>query len=342
MKLDLFLDFASPAGERRSPAALIDDWLAVVRAADGLGFDGVWVAEHHFLDHHMGAASPELLVAAMARETSRIKLGLGIVPLPLHQPVRVAERLAMLDLLAGGRVMWGAGRGSAAVELAGFGVAVEDSRRLMGERLAAVRDMLRLGWFEQGGARFRLRPRPRPGLADQLWLAGVGPESFRMAAAMGLDVLTGPFKPWPLVQADLAGYRRACPFGHTSFALAVHCHRDGQRARRRAGPGLLWSCRRLFAHAGPLLRRQVAGYEHYRQAGWVAEALDKTLTLGLLEDMGLAAVGDPGHVGDRLAALAADGLDRAGLIPGGGDLGRDEMIASLELIADEVMPRLMG
>ena len=100
MKLDLFIEFASPSGARRSLAEVMEDGLAIVRAADQLGFDAAWVAEHHFLGDYCNAAAPDMLLAAMARETRRIKLGFGIIPLPIHDPIRVAERLATLDLLS--------------------------------------------------------------------------------------------------------------------------------------------------------------------------------------------------------------------------------------------------
>lgn len=288
MKIDLFLEFAGT-----DAAAAVENGLARARTADGLGFDAVWVAEHHFLGGYSLASCPEMLLAAMARETRRIGLGFGILPLPLHDPVRVAEKLATLDLLSDGRLLWGVGRGVAVSELAGFGVAPADTRALMLDRLDQLRRLLAEGGFEQGGSRFTLQPPPRPELAASGWLAAVSPESFDLAASLGLNVLSGPFKPWPMVAADLARYRRARPDGATSFALAVHCDDDGARARRRAGPGIVQAYRRIFEFARPLLRRQMAGYEHYRSLGRLVPLLDRVLSLGLLETLGLAAVGTP-------------------------------------------------
>jgi alkanesulfonate monooxygenase SsuD/methylene tetrahydromethanopterin reductase-like flavin-dependent oxidoreductase (luciferase family) len=347
MQVDLFLEFASPPGSDRGPDAALQDGLAIVRAADALGFDAVWLAEHHFLGDYSNAAAPDLILAAMARETRRIKLGLGIIPLPIHDPVRVAERLATLDVLSGGRVLWGVGRGVTVTELQGFGVDPGQSRALFRERFDALRALLRTGTFTRQGETYTLRPPPAPHLATG-WLAAVSPESFALAAELGLNVMTGPFKPWPFVKADLARYRRLAGDaanggrGATSFTLAAYCEADRAAARQRAEPGLLWVYRKIFEVSRPLLTQQVAGYEHYRKLGRMLPLLDRVLSLPLLESMGLAAVGTPQQVARRLVALRDSGLDRVSLMVGGGDLGVGETIACLELMAEHVLPAVRG
>ncbi len=351
MKLDIFMEFASPpdpgSGRARSGGvrAVIEDGLEVVRAADRLGFDAVWLAEHHFLGDYCNAAAPEMLLAAMARETRRIGLGFGIIPLPIHDPVRVAERLATLDALSGGRVLWGVGRGVALRELEAFGIEPGDSRARFQDNFEALLALLESGSLRRGGRTYALRPTPGPNLRHG-WLAAVSPESFDLAARLGLGVLSGPFKPWAMVKADLKRYRRLAPkdpvttSGRSSFTLAVQCEADHTAARARAGPGLIWAYRKIFEIARPILTRQIAGYEQYRKLGWIMPALDKVLSLGVLEALGLAAVGDPAHVAKRLIALKRSGLDRVSLALGGGDLGPAETIASLELLAREVRPLL--
>jgi len=213
--------------------------------------------------------------------------------------------------------------------------------------------------MSRGGRTYALRPTPGPNLRHG-WLAAVSPESFDLAAQLGLGVLSGPFKPWPMVRADLKRYRRlaatpgaqtgaqmaarrpapASTFGQTSFTLAVHCEADHKAARARAEPGLIWAYRKIFEIARPLLTRQVRGYEQYRKLGWILPALDKVLSLGVLESLGLAVVGNPAHVAKRLIALERSGLDRVNLALGGGDLSPAETIASLELVAREVRPLL--
>ena len=120
MKVDLFMEFPSPPGHDRGAEDALHDGIAIARAAESAGIDAVWLAEHHFLGDYCNLAAPDMLLAAIARETSRLKLGFGVVPLPIHDPVRVAERLATLDILSAGRVLWGVGRGVTVTELQGL------------------------------------------------------------------------------------------------------------------------------------------------------------------------------------------------------------------------------
>lgn len=344
MKIDLFIELASPPlrgeGDRpRDLRALVDDTIALARAAEAAGIDALWLAEHHFLGDYSNASCPELLLAAIARETRRLRLGFAIVPLPIHDPIRVAERLATLDLIAPGRVLWGIGRGVSRIELAGFGVAPEQTRALMIARHRELIALLREGRFERDGESFALRPPPRPELASG-WMAAVSPDSFDLAAALGLDALAGPFKPWPLVEADLRRYRRLRPEGRTSYTMAAFCGEDHHAARALAGPGVIWAYRRILEITRPLLRGEMAGYEHYRKFRWVAPLLDAVLSVPVLETLGLAAIGDPDHVTRRLNALAASGLDRVSLVLGGGDLALCDQLASLELLRERVLPRI--
>lgn len=339
MKVDLFMEFPSPPGHGRGPEDALHDGITIARAAEYAGIDAVWLAEHHFLGDYCNLAAPDMALAAIARETSRLQLGFGIVPLPIHDPVRVAERLATLDILSAGRVLWGVGRGVTVTELKGFGVEPAETRALFRERYAQLSTLLRDGAFTRDGARYELRPKPPPSLGRG-WMACVSPESFDLAAELGLNAMTGPFKPWPMTRADLARYRKAAPSGETSYTLAIYCEADHKTARRRARDGLLWVFRKIFEVSRPLLATQVAGYEHYRRLGALLPILDKALSVGVLEMLGLAAVGDPNHVLRKLAALRGSGLDRISLVVGGGVMDRERTMACLDLIGKDVLPVL--
>ena len=339
MQTDLFMEFTSPPFAKGSVSRAFEDGLALARAADKAGLDAVWLAEHHFLGDYSNAAAPDMLLAAMARETSRIGLGFALIPLTLHDPVRVAERLATLDLLSNGRVLWGVGRGVTVTELDAFGIDPAQSRDVFEQRYASLRAILTTGAAQRGGKRLELRPLPAARLRDG-WLACVSPQSIALAAELGLHAMTGPFKPWPLVKADLARYRQLRPGGQTSFTLAVYCEEDHAAARRRAEPGLVWAYRQILAISRPMLSRQLAGYEAYAKLGWLAPLLDKILSIATLEALGLAVVGDPDHVRRRLTALQATGLDRVSLVIGGGDLEVAQTIRCVELLAARVLPAL--
>ncbi len=119
MKFGMLHLFESPEG--RSEKEIIDDQLDLMQAAEGVGFDSIWPAEHHFSQYGY-CVSPALTLAAIARVTETIRLGTGVVVLPFHDPIRAAEEYAFLDVMSGGRLEFGVGRGYQPTEFEGFRV----------------------------------------------------------------------------------------------------------------------------------------------------------------------------------------------------------------------------
>src|SRR6266513_5007517 len=125
MRFGLFYEHQLPrAGDERDEGRLLSDALEQVELADRLGIDYVWEVEHHFLEEYSHSSAPEVFLAAASQRTQHIRLGHGIVQLPLgfNHPARVAERVATLDLLSDGRVEFGTGESSSNAELGGFHV----------------------------------------------------------------------------------------------------------------------------------------------------------------------------------------------------------------------------
>ena len=155
------LDDASPVERYRNAIAQF------VRAEE-LGFDTVWVAQHHFHGEEGGLPSPFVLLAQAAAATSRITLATGIVTLPLEAPLRVAEDAAVLSLLADGRLELGIGSGGTASSFAPFGLDVENRPAIYADHKQTLLRALRGDILTtDGGA---LYP-PAPGLVDALWEA---------------------------------------------------------------------------------------------------------------------------------------------------------------------------
>src|SRR5262252_2961623 len=145
MRFGLFYEHQLP---RPHPAGaeeqLLRDALEQVELADRVGLHSVWEVEHHFLEEYSHSSAPEVFLAAASQRTKRIRLGHGIVQLPpgFNHPARVAERIATLDLLSGGRVDFGTGESSSQMELGGFGVDREQKRAQWTEALDVVTRML--------------------------------------------------------------------------------------------------------------------------------------------------------------------------------------------------------
>src|SRR2546427_2893482 len=102
-----------------------------------LGFDSIWLTEHHFIDYGL-SVSPAVLAAAAAMRTRRVRIGLAAAILPFHDPVRLAEELAMVDILSEGRLDVGVGRGNRPVEVEGYRVPQIENRERFEESLAII------------------------------------------------------------------------------------------------------------------------------------------------------------------------------------------------------------
>ena len=125
MKVGIALNMLCQAG--RSDAAVVGEHLAVGDLAEPLGFDSLFALEHHFTGYAMSPA-PTQLLAYYAGRTKRIQLGTAVIVLPWHDPVRVAEQIALLDIMCGGRCLFGFGRGAASVEYEGFRIPMGEAR----------------------------------------------------------------------------------------------------------------------------------------------------------------------------------------------------------------------
>src|SRR3954447_13638435 len=117
---------------------LYQNALSQLELADKIGYDHAWVVEHHFLEEYSHSPSPESFLAAASQRTQRIRLGHGILQLTTNHPARVAERVAVLDLLSRGRCEFGMGESASITELTPFGRDMETKREVFEEAVAAI------------------------------------------------------------------------------------------------------------------------------------------------------------------------------------------------------------
>ena len=156
---------------------VIEETLEQCILADKMGFDTVWFVEHHFLTGFSMSPCPEVIFGALSRLTKNIHLGFGVVILPYHHPVRVAERVAMVDHLSGGRVEFGTGR-SAPYEQTGMGIDPRDTRDMWEESLAMIPKVWEEGLFEWEGRFWKVpprdvRPKPYQKPHPRIWVAAL-------------------------------------------------------------------------------------------------------------------------------------------------------------------------
>ncbi len=353
--VDLFYELSLPPFLNRDEQTLFQETLEELTLADELGFHGAWLVEHHFMPAYAHSSAPAVFLAAAASRTRHLRLGHAIVPLPYHHPIQVAEALATLDLVSGGRVDFGFGRGFSPLEYETFGVPMGESRSRTEEALAVLRAFFAGGPLSFHGRHFQFHdlnvvPRPVQRPHPPLWMAAVSPESFDIAARLGVGALVGPFKPWFMIREDIARYRRAwrehqadpAPGANGALAMTVgiYCHEDRRQARREAKRAMEWFYGNLLDQTAPILQRLYDGYEYYRRMAPAHRIFRHAVHLRALEAMGMVVVGDPAHCRARLQALIDDGVDRLLLAVGAGAMPSERVRASLRLLAAEVLPHL--
>jgi len=176
--------------------------LRLADLAEPLGYESVWGVEHHFTDYTM---CPDVLqfLTYVAGRTQRAQLGSMVVVLPWHDPMRVAEEVAMLDNISEGRLILGLGRGAGKVEFDGFRLPMDESR----QRFVESAEMLLKGLEFVKQPRAAIRPAPFKSFRGRTYAAAVSPESLPIMARLGVGILIIPQKPWHEVAKELDAYR---------------------------------------------------------------------------------------------------------------------------------------
>jgi alkanesulfonate monooxygenase SsuD/methylene tetrahydromethanopterin reductase-like flavin-dependent oxidoreductase (luciferase family) len=170
-----------------------DEALAEAIYGDELGFDSVWLEEHHSIRNHYWP-SPLMALAGIATRTNRVLLGTDIVVLPFYHPVRAAEDMAMLDVISGGRAIFGAAIGYRPPEFELYDVGLDDRGARYVEMLKIMRALWTQDYVEYEGRFFKIKGciEPRPTSPIPIWLGGWGELSLKRAAQFGDAWVPGP------------------------------------------------------------------------------------------------------------------------------------------------------
>jgi limonene 1,2-monooxygenase len=196
LKFGVFITPFHPVGQ--SPTVALEYDMERVVALDRLGFDEAWFGEHHSGGYEL-IACPEVFIAAAAERTKHIRFGTGVVSLPYHHPLMVADRWVLLDHLTRGRVMFGVGPGALPSDAYMMGIDPVDQRPMMQESLEAILALFRAApdervtretsWFTLRDAQLHIRPYtwPYPEISTAAMISPSGP---RLAGAMGTSLLS--------------------------------------------------------------------------------------------------------------------------------------------------------
>lgn len=348
---------------------LLKDALDQVALADRLGIDYVWEVEHHFLEEYSHSSAPEVFLAACSQRTKRIRLGHGIVQLPVqfNHTARVAERIATLDLVSDGRVDFGTGEASSEAELGGFLVDRETKRDQWTENLDAVTRMFVeepfAGWK---GKYFEMPPRnvlPKPLQKPHppLWVACSRRETIHLAAQKGIGALSFSFiepaeaKAWVDDYYKTLASSECVPAGfavnpNIAVVLPMMCHEREEEAIERGIDGghfFGYSLAHYYIFGQHRPGRTDVWEEFQRNRsrfGFDREIASQTgQPLGAqLIQKGLGAlrgaIGTPGQIRDLLRGYEEAGVDQVIFVSQAGRNRHEHICESLECFAREVMP----
>jgi limonene 1,2-monooxygenase len=345
MKFGVFMGPFHRVGE--NPTLAIDRDLELVQWLDYLGFDEAWIGEHHSAGWEI-ISSPEIFIAAAAERTRHIKLGTGVVSLPYHHPLMVANWMVQLDHMTHGRVMLGVGPGALPSDAYMMGIEHTVQRPRMDEALGVILRLFtetepityKSDWFELREALLQLRPYQRPYMP--VAVASVqSPAGVVLAGKYGAAVLTitVPRDPSPNSESDL---RRLWDIAEESAAehgqevrredwrlvVPVHLADSRQEARAEARLG-----------AGRYLREYSEGTNGRRPV--FDGPLDKVVDF--MADAGYWFVGTPDDCIEGITQLEEKSGGYGGFLVQTVDWApRDKMLHSYELLARYVMPQFQG
>ena len=202
MDVGMMMVFASYGWENCPDAQVWDEEIRLARLAADLGFDCLWSAEHHFNDYSFIPDNIHLMTYLAALCPS-IDLGTAAVILPWHDPLRVAENAAVLDLLSRGRFRLGMGRGLARREFAAFRLSMDESRERFDEAAPMIINALKTGFIEGDGKfyqqpRTELRPRPQYSFDGRVYAVASSEDSVMSAAKLGAHMVMFADRPWEM------------------------------------------------------------------------------------------------------------------------------------------------
>jgi luciferase family oxidoreductase group 1 len=339
------LQLPRPWGER-SEYQLLQDALAQIELADRLGFDYAWAVEHHFLEEYSHCSAPEVFLGAASQRTRGIRLGHGVVQLPTNHPLRVAERVATLDLISGGRVDLGLGEAQGPIELHPFGRRVRDKRDVWEEAVRAIVPAFTRSSWEWHGPFFdfparNVVPKPLQKPHPPLWVACSNITTIASAGRWGMGALGFQFVSADAARAWVNRYyleltRNPAKLAdyptnpNVAMVSGFMCAETDAEALEKAGGWTFFVfCLSHYGRHGipnPGEGNMWEAYQEWRHT----EKAQETLRNGL--------IGSPETIRRRLREFEATGVDQVILLNQAGRTSHADICGSLERFAREVMP----
>jgi alkanesulfonate monooxygenase SsuD/methylene tetrahydromethanopterin reductase-like flavin-dependent oxidoreductase (luciferase family) len=334
----------------------VREHIALGDLAEPLGFDSLFVLEHHFSGYLLSPAPFEML-AFYAGRTHRLLLGTAAIVLPWHDPIRVAEQIAVVDIMSGGRCIFAFGRGRSLSEFNGFRVPMDESRGRFIEAAEIVVRALTFDKVEYEGQFYKIspvsiRPRPESRPHERFYGAAMGKESIGVVARLGFGMLTSTQKAWAVLHSDICDFRQVAqasgkePPGPIVVA-SVSVAESRQHAQDRAIEYFGREWRMIDDHYGFSVGQVAAveGYESYASTeAYFRQLADSSFReKATAEYAKLQIVGTPAECAEQIDELTRlTGAAHLALEFSYGGLPAAEAEANLRLFASRVLPVLKG
>ena len=351
MRFGTYYFFQAPPGHDH--ADIIRRELRQIEWTEELGFDSIWLTEHHFIEYGL-SVDPATLAAAAAARTSRIRLGLAAAIVPFHHPLRLAEQMALVDIISNGRLDMGVGRGNRPVEFHGYHVPQQENR----ERFDEAMEILVRAWTEERvrfHGRFytvpeaRVIPKPVQRPHPPIYQVCVSKDGIENTALKGWAMLNSILHGSPSVLAQnrdtyvealkKAGREAQIPelLDRWGVSRQIYVAPTDREALAEAREPEMWyqSSFRKF-----VIPERIEDAHPSLQPGFraFAERLDKVTWDDLVRDRTLIC-GSPDTVAAQIDEMRQMGVGQVLCWMNFGGLAQDKVRRSMELFAREVMPR---
>jgi alkanesulfonate monooxygenase SsuD/methylene tetrahydromethanopterin reductase-like flavin-dependent oxidoreductase (luciferase family) len=319
----------SPLKHREREYQAFHDVMDQVVRAEEVGFTHFWTVEHHFQVGFAHSSAPEVLYGAISQRTSKIRIGHAVVllPFPYNHPIRVAERVATLDILSKGRVEVGTGRSATQVELGGFGIPYKETRARWEEALDIITTIWKSkdGTFSYQGKYFNIPertvvPMPIQKPHPPMWVACTGEDTHELAGRLGLGLLSftllvSPERLGKRVQAYRTAIQSAKPYGafvnNKAGAFAMtHVADTDKQAKEEAERSFMSYVRTTLIANAPVIEAKKSGIDP-KETGRLNTALPaqyegldpSKVTIDTLIDKGMCVCGSPDTVIKQIERL---------------------------------------
>jgi len=345
------LHYLMSCADTQSPIQRYRDTVEQAVRGEALGFESVWPVEQHFNRNFSILPAPALLLAAIAERTTTLRLGTAIVQVALDHPLRIAEQIATLDVLSGGRVEFGVGRGTNPFHFAGFGVPMAESR----DRFVEGLDYICAAWtrerFSFDGRFFQaddisLVPKPFQRPHPPIRVAANSAETAVWAAREGYPIFVASnINPFPRLRELVPMYRDARrAAGHSTtqddltILMPLFVGASGREIEHAVKPSINQYVDFVSAAAEPMLRKSSSDVERHKLQAILAQM--RSLSYEQMNDM-MAIFDTPEACVERLKQIEEE------FNPGriicwfnfGGMVPHDRVMRSMELFSSKVLPR---